>query len=578
MMGMNLNMSDRKRKHLSISFLMTTVVGIIVLIISITSFCMFIGIYSDAIEKNAVTNSEQTVDQILATVEDYIDNTSQIMSMIDNNIGKEEEKRDDFFANLFAIRSDVVSVTSYNENGEIIDYWAGSNELKTDIISNLSYEELQEDTFYISPPHVESLFINYYPWVVTIAQKTGNGDGEGQQFSMDIRFSSIAGYMNNVGIGQHGYCFIMDEDGNIVYHPQQQLIYSGLKEESTEEIRGLADGSYVFSDTIYSIRSVKNCNWRIVGVSFVDELVTDRVMNMTRMMILFVILVILASILVGRIFAETVSSPADRLVDAMQSFEKDAENFSYEKFEKISVPREIYEISESFGHLVIRVQELMEQVRNEEISLRKTELNALQAQINPHFLYNTLDSIAWMCEEERTQEAVVMVNALAKLFRISISKGHELIPIERECQHAESYLKIQKFRYKSRFSYKFDVQPECMQYLCNKITLQPIIENAIYHGLDMSDEGMITIEVREDGNDIVMSVEDNGVGMSEEMCNEILKREPGDKGGIGIKNVNDRIKIYFGEKYGITIISVPDEGTRVDIRMPKVLEGEFNAK
>jgi len=572
-------MRKDKKKHFSISFLMTAVVGGIVLLISVTLLCMFIGIFSDAIEQNAVTNSEQTVEQILATVEDYIDNTSQIMGMIENNIGK-EEKRDEFFDNLLAIRSDVVSVTSYDKDGRIIDYWAGSNELKTDIISNLSYDELPEgeDAFYISPPHVESLFINYYPWVVTILRRTGDESGEGRQFSMDIRFSSIAGYVNNAGIGQHGYCFIMDEEGNIVYHPQQQLIYSGLKHESTEEISSLDDGSYVFSDTIYSIRSVENCNWRIVGVSFVDELVTQRVTSMTRMIILFIILVILVSLLIGRFFAEMVSDPADRLVDAMQSFEKDAENFSCEKVERISGPREIDEISESFRHLVGRVQELMEQVRNEEISLRKTELNALQAQINPHFLYNTLDSIAWMCEEERTQEAVVMVNALARLFRISISKGHELIPIERECQHAESYLKIQKFRYKSRFSYKFDVQQECMQYLCNKITLQPIIENAIYHGLDMSDEGLITITVMEDGNDIVMSVEDNGVGMSEEMCTEILKHEPGDKGGIGIKNVNDRIKIYFGEKYGLTIISVPDEGTRVDIRMPKVLEGDFGAK
>lgn len=573
-------MKNDNKKHLSISFLMTTVVGVIVLLISITSFCMFIGIYSNAIEQNAVTNSEQTVEQILATVEDYIDNTGQIMDMIGYNIGKETEKRNEFFVNLFDIRSDVVSVTSYDESGRIIDYWAGSNELKTNIISNLSYEKLPEDEndFFISPPHVESLFVNYYPWVVTIARKTENAQGEWQQFSLDIRFSSIAGYVNNAGIGQHGYCFIMDDEGNIIYHPQQQMIYSGLKEESTKDISGLNDGSYVFSNTIYSIRSVENCNWRIVGVSFVDELVTQKVMSMTRMMILFIILVILASILIGRIFAGMISAPADKLVNAMQSFEKDAENFSYEKVEKISGPREIDEISESFGHLVGRVQELMEQVRNEEISLRKTELNALQAQINPHFLYNTLDSIAWMCEEERTQEAVVMVNALARLFRISISKGHELIPIERECQHAESYLKIQKFRYKSQFSYKFDVQPECMQYLCNKITLQPIIENAIYHGLDMVDEGLITITVREDGNDIVMSVEDNGVGMSEEMCSEILEREPGDKGGIGIKNVNDRIKIYFGDNYGLTIISVPDEGTRVNIRMPKVLEGGFNAK
>ena len=213
----------------------------------------------------------------------------------------------------------------------------------------------------------------------------------------------------------------------------------------------------------------------------------------------------------------------------------------------------------------------MNKVRQEEITLRKTELKALQAQINPHFLYNTLDSIGWLCEEERSADAVEMVNALARLFRISISRGHELITIEKELEHAASYLKIQQFRYKNQFTYEFQAQLECLEYYCNKITLQPIIENAIYHGLNrMVDEGRIVVRVYGDGQDVVFEVEDNGVGMTEEQCRGILNKEPGDTSGIGIKNVNDRIKIYFGESYGIQIQSEPDEGTRVIIRMPKL--------
>ncbi len=172
-----------------------------------------------------------------------------------------------------------------------------------------------------------------------------------------------------------------------------------------------------------------------------------------------------------------------------------------------------------------------------------------------------------------------MVNALAKLFRISISKGHELITIEKELQHAQSYLKIQKFRYKNQFVYSFDVYEECLPYLCNKITLQPIIENAIYHGLDrMVDEGEIRIRIYPDGDDIVFTVSDNGVGMTPEQCQEILQDESGEKTGIGIKNVNDRIKIYFGENYGLTIESELDEGTTVTIRMPKVMENNYEEK
>ena len=214
-----------------------------------------------------------------------------------------------------------------------------------------------------------------------------------------------------------------------------------------------------------------------------------------------------------------------------------------------------------------------------EIDQKNAEMSALQSQINPHFLYNTLDAIAWMCEDGKNEDAEEMVTALARLFRISISKGHELIPIEKEVEHAKSYLKIENYRYKNKFTYSFEVEESCLSYLCNKITLQPIIENAIYHGVkQMIDEGEIWIRIFEDGEDIIFQVEDNGIGMTEEQCREILRKEPGDRTGIGIKNVNDRIKIYFGSNYGLNITSELDEGTCVTIRMPKVREEEYEKK
>ena len=227
-----------------------------------------------------------------------------------------------------------------------------------------------------------------------------------------------------------------------------------------------------------------------------------------------------------------------------------------------------------------QLQQLMKTVREEEINLRKTELRALQAQINPHFLYNTLDSISWMCEQGKNAEAVEMVNALARLFRISISRGHELIPIRSELMHAESYLEIQAYRYKNQFRWSIDADESCLDYLCNKITLQPIIENAIYHGLNgLVDDGEILVSVQEDGEDILFTVRDNGSGMTDEQIAAIMQKEQSDRAGIGIKNVNDRLKIYFGPAYGIRIESEPDEGTCVFIRMPKVREeAEYEKK
>ena len=166
-----------------------------------------------------------------------------------------------------------------------------------------------------------------------------------------------------------------------------------------------------------------------------------------------------------------------------------------------------------------------------------------------------------------------MVNALARLFRISISRGHELIPIRSELMHAESYLEIQATRYKNQFTWSIDADERCLDYLCHKITLQPIIENAIYHGINgLVDDGEILVSVREDGDDILFTVRDNGSGMTDEQIAAIMQKEQSDRAGIGIKNVNDRLTIYFGPAYGIQIESKPDQGTSVFIRMPKVKE------
>lgn len=562
---------DRPKSRISLSVVMTCVVIGLVLTVLGSVLIFFIDFYQNSMEQNAAITSEQAVVQVMNTVEDYTDGMAESMRLISVYMGKPSEERDEFLRSFMEIRSDVVAVTTYNQDGKLLDCWSGGAKRKNIILQNLSYiEEPEGRGLRISKPHVETLLEEYYPWVVTICQNMKDEDGGELQVFMDIRFSNIASYVDDVGIGQHGYCFIQDTEGNLVYHPQQQLIYSGLKEEMTGELKSLPDGSHTRSNVIYTIHTLENCNWRVVGVSYVDELITGRVEGMIRICVTLLLLVLVTAVLVGILFSRTFARPAKRLMGAMEAFEQEAENF---QFAAVRGTSEISALSDSFGHMVVRIQELMEQVRQEEITLRKTELNALQAQINPHFLYNTLDSIAWMCEEDRTKEAVEMVNALARLFRISISRGHELITLEREVEHAKSYLKIQNYRYKNQFTYEFDVEESCLSYLCNKITLQPIIENAIYHGIDrMVDEGCIQIRIEEEENAIRMTVTDNGVGMTKEQCQEILHREAGDRTGIGIKNVNDRIRIYFGEEYGLHITSELDEGTCVEIRIPKITE------
>lgn len=551
--------------------LILAIIGTVAAVLLCTML-LYLRTYRQSLYRDARVSSQRTVSQVSGTVEEYLVDINNVMSVLEKSLEDPDINRQEFIDAFLSIRPDMVSVSTYAASGELQNCYSLEHRIRPRIEENLSFsaallEEYQDG--YISAPHVVTLFEGGYPWAVTIVSSL-DMEGAEEWVALDISCTNISSYISGTGIGQRGYCFLMDESGNIVYHPQQQLIYSELKSEETALIAGLADGSHVEGSVIYTVQSLRNGPWKVIGVSFVDELISNSVNEVGRILLPAAALILVAMLIISAILSHLLSRPIHALAGAMKEFERDADHFSYKSVNGV---REVRMLSDSFGHMVLQIKQLMENARNEEINLRKTELRALQAQINPHFLYNTLDSISWMCEQGKNAEAVRMVNALATLFRISISRGHELITIRSELQHAESYLKIQSYRYKNQFVYSFDADEGCLDYLCNKITLQPIIENAIYHGINgLVDEGSILVTVKSDGDDILFTVEDNGMGMDEEQIEAIMSKERSDQAGIGIKNVNDRLKIYFGSMYGIQIHSVPDEGTKVYIRMPKVRE------
>ena len=552
-------------------------------VVSIILCCcilLFLYRYRSAMVQNARTSSAQAVSQVSNTVGNYLRDMEQAMGLVELSMEAGPDRRDGLLFTFLKFRPDVAAVTSYSPAGELLECWSLGREPREHMLQNLSFD-LQRarstDAPYMTPPHVVTMFEGWYPWVVTMTEPVPQPGGGAAWVSLDLSFSNISGYINNVSIGQRGYCFLMDRAGDIVYHPQQQLLYAGLKAEDTAALAALEDGSYADDTVIYSLTSVADSDWRVVGVSYVDELVNRNVREMLGLSLGLAILVLAAALLTSWLLSQLLSRPLRDLSAAMEDFERDAGGFTYRPS---GGTREVRELSSSFGHMVLRIQQLMTTVRQEEVKLRKTELKALQAQINPHFLYNTLDSIAWMCEQGRSTDAVNMVHALARLFRISISRGHELIPIARELEHAEHYLEIQTCRYKNQFTYAFHVDSACLDYYCNKITLQPIIENAILHGLDLLvDEGHIDVQVCQEGEDILFCVQDNGGVLRPELVRAILEPDAQHRTGIGNKNVNDRLQIYFGKGYGLRIVSELDMGTRVEIRMPKIREaGDYEAK
>ena len=571
-----------KENGIRMSTLLLCSILAIVLLVLAAAVLLFSHTYQQQLIQTARTNSMRTVTQVSTTVNDYLAEIKTVMRMLGDEMTDSEEERVDFFDVFLRTRPEVVAVSTYDPDGRLShcysDLGPPTGNERDGVNLSLDIRRLQSEPMgYVSAPHVVTFFEDEYPWVITVVSRMKEEISE-RWIALDISCSNIASYISDSGIGRRGYCYLMDKNGDIVYHPQQQLIYSALKTEDTAHIASLEDGSYVEGNVIYAVKTLSNGQWRLVGVSFLQEFLTESLRQLGTILLLLAGLVLLATLIASAVLSTAISRPLRELETAMEQFEEDADRFSYDPPQH--GVREVRHLSVSFRELVLKLQHLMKTVRDEEINLRKTELRALQAQINPHFLYNTLDSISWMCEQGKNAEAVEMVNALARLFRISISRGHELIPIRSELMHAESYLEIQAYRYKNQFRWSIDADESCLDYLCNKITLQPIIENAIYHGLNgLVDDGEILVSVKEDGEDILFTVRDNGSGMTDEQIAAIMQKEQSDRAGIGIKNVNDRLKIYFGPAYGIRIESEPDEGTCVFIRMPKVREeAEYEKK
>lgn len=229
--------------------------------------------------------------------------------------------------------------------------------------------------------------------------------------------------------------------------------------------------------------------------------------------------------------------------------------------------------------MAVRIKKLMREVIQEQKAKRKSELDSLQAQITPHFLYNTLDIVVWMIEENRKEDAAGMVTALARFLRISLSKGKNIITVADELEHARNYLMIQSLRAKDQFTYRIEKDPgtECFQVI--KLIVQPIVENALYHGLEgMYGDGEIVIHAYTKDGDLYISVKDNGMGMSKEQAEALLdytKELKTAKGnGIGVRNVHERIQLHFGKEYGVQIISEEDEGTEILLHLPAIMYGE----
>ena len=463
------------------------------------------------------------------------------------------------------------------------------------------------ENLHFSTPHVQNIFnastFRYY-WVISlsrIVELTYSGVPVRGVLLVDMNYNTIEEMMDRVNgsnsyqyfylcdsngeSNSYQYFYLCDSNGELIYHPRMIQIGVGKYKENNLTASDYEDGVHeeIFEGErrMVVVKTISYTGWKLVGVIPMSGFRLGTVS--TQFFTFLVLLVtILALLLINRLVTNRITSPILRLNRSIQNM--DGGRVDPDKV-YIGGPAEVENLGRSMQGSLRQVNELMDDVVREQEERRRTELDALQSQINPHFLYNTLDSIVWMIEDERNADAVFMVTQLASLFRVSLSKGRTVISIRDEFVHALNYMNIQKVRYKDAFEVSWDIQEEILDYCTVKLILQPILENAIYYGVDaLGDEGEIVVSGRKEGDDILMSVRDNGLGMPQEKVDQILSDEEHEErthrhgSGVGLINVHKRIMLRFGPRYGLSIESEPDEGTEVTIRIPAVPYTEKNRK
>ncbi len=312
--------------------------------------------------------------------------------------------------------------------------------------------------------------------------------------------------------------------------------------------------SYVYSEAVH-----------------LDDLQSAMITNMIVVMgvILVVALVLLYFLLTySRRLSKRTVDPVDKLCERLEAIGKG----SLHVREPIQADvEEVQLLSDGIESMVGQLNQLMEKNAEQEKQRRRTELALLQAQMNPHFLYNTMDTIIWLIESGEISEAVMMVNSLSNYFRFSLSRGQNVITLAEEEQHIRSYLEIQQIRYRDLMHYEIDIPDELKKYILPKLTLQPMVENALYHGIKISRrKGFIRITGRELGDNVILEVTDDGSGMTTERLGAVRASLEYDRSeGFGLRTVHQRIQILFGNEYGLTMESTPETGTRVIVTIPK---------
>ena len=554
---------------------------------------VFIGIslYTRLSGQMADTIQEENqilINQINRSMDSYLQTIMKLSDSLYYGVIKNADLSDGSIGSEITLlydnnKDNIENIALLSKNGQMLESVPAARlKSNVDVIDENWFRNtlLKTENLHFSTPHVQTIFDgseSQYRWVISMSRavEITNGPYTDQGVLLiDIRYNSLERLFDGVNLGNGGYAYLISSDGEIIYHPKAQLIDSGIVKENNQESAGLKDGNYeeVFDGEkrIVSVKTVGYTGWKIVGVTPLDGMSLNNIK--TKLLMVFIIAFVLFILSIINSYIST------RITDPIKELEKavnEIEQGNLEVEVRSAGSYEIQHLGTSIQSMARRIRKLMNDIVAEHESKRRSEFDTLQSQINPHFLYNTLDIIVWMIENEKQSEAVKVVTALARFFRISLSKGKSIIPVKDELEHVRNYLMIQHMRYKNKFTYDIEADEDVLELASLKLMLQPLVENAIYHGMEFMDgDGEILVRAWRREDDLYMSVSDNGLGMTQEQVERLFQAADhttsGRGSGIGVKNVNERIKLYFGTGYGLEILSEPDEGTTVTAHLPAI--------
>ncbi len=389
---------------------------------------------------------------------------------------------------------------------------------------------------------------------------------------IDLRLRVMKAIFDDLTVGLGGFLFIEAPGGAIVYTPVNPIVYrvrdEWLRNPQAISVRRIRGEDYQVVSQLSDYTQ-----WKTVGVFPLNEIMRQVGTIRTYSLIIAGITVLVA-LVVALFFTGGIARPVIKLRSLMKEAEEGNLGVRFEGRQE----DEIGFLGKSFNTMIEELQKLIDMVYHEQQSKREAELKILQEQIKPHFLYNTLDTIQWMAQEHGAKDIVQVVGALTSLFRIGLSRGKEMIRLGEELEHVRSYLIIQKARYEEKFDFTVHTQEGVLSCMVLKLTLQPLVENAIYHGVkERRGHGAIGVEALLRDGMLVLRVTDNGVGMSPEKLAEVrallsASRPRGEgPSGYGVHNVHERIQLSFGSRYGLRFESILDRGTTVEVLHPLVM-------